>query len=90
VEIRRVIRTQTAKIDALNDFIDWVSFGGPAVKSGDPVEQERINPTQRAYHEGEVSHIWFCIWWAALAGRWYGRKRPRMAVLRISRLPALR
>jgi hypothetical protein len=41
VEIRRVIRTETTKIEALNDFRDWVSFGGPAVKSGDPVEQEK-------------------------------------------------
>ena len=25
----------------LNDFLDWVSFGGPVIKSGDPVEQEK-------------------------------------------------
>jgi hypothetical protein len=24
-----------------NDFRDWVCFGGPVVKSGDPVEQEK-------------------------------------------------
>jgi hypothetical protein len=24
-----------------NDFLDWVSFGGPIIKSGDPVEQEK-------------------------------------------------
>jgi hypothetical protein len=41
VEIRRVIRTETTKIEALSDLIDWVAFGGPAVKSGDPVEQEK-------------------------------------------------
>jgi hypothetical protein len=29
------------KIEAYNDFLDRVSFGGPAIKSGDPVEQEK-------------------------------------------------
>jgi hypothetical protein len=38
---RRTIRAETTKIEALNDFLDWVSFGGPVVKSGDPVEQEK-------------------------------------------------
>jgi TnpA family transposase len=41
VEIRRTIRAETTKIEAFNDFLDWVSFGGPVVKSGDPVEQEK-------------------------------------------------
>jgi hypothetical protein len=27
--------------EAYNDFLDWVCFGGPVVKSGDPVEQEK-------------------------------------------------
>ena len=40
-EIRRVIRAETTKIEAYNDFLDWVCFGGPMVKSGDPVEQEK-------------------------------------------------
>ena len=40
-EIRRTIRAETTKIEAYNDFLDWVSFGGPVVKSGDPVEQEK-------------------------------------------------
>jgi TnpA family transposase len=40
-EIRRVIRAETTKIEAYNDFLDWVCFGGPVVKSGDPVEQEK-------------------------------------------------
>src|ERR1700722_12771505 len=30
-----------AKIETYNDFLDWVSFGGPVIKSGDPVEQEK-------------------------------------------------
>jgi TnpA family transposase len=41
IEIRRVIRAETTKIEAYNDFLDWVSFGGPVIKSGDPVEQEK-------------------------------------------------
>jgi hypothetical protein len=24
-----------------NDFLDWITFGGPIIKSGDPVEQEK-------------------------------------------------
>ena len=41
IEIRRVIRAETTKIEAYNDFLDCVSFGGPVIKSGDPVEQEK-------------------------------------------------
>jgi len=41
VDVRRTIRAETTKIEAFNDFLDWVSFGGPVVKSGDPVEQEK-------------------------------------------------
>jgi hypothetical protein len=40
-EIRRVIRAETTKIETYNEFLDWVCFGGPVVKSGDPVEQEK-------------------------------------------------
>jgi TnpA family transposase len=40
-EVRRVIRAETTKIEGYNDFLDWVCFGGPVVKSGDPVEQEK-------------------------------------------------
>jgi len=39
--VRRGIRAETTKIEAYNDFLDWVSFGGPVIKSGDPVEQEK-------------------------------------------------
>ena len=39
--VRRVIRAETTKIETYNDFLDWVSFGGPVIKSGDPVEQEK-------------------------------------------------
>jgi TnpA family transposase len=40
-EVRRIIRAETTKIETYNDFLDWVSFGGPLIKSGDPVEQEK-------------------------------------------------
>jgi TnpA family transposase len=40
-ETRRTIHAENTKIESYNDFLDWVSFGGPVVKSGDPVEQEK-------------------------------------------------
>jgi TnpA family transposase len=39
--IRRTIRAETTKIESFNDFLDWITFGGPMIKSGDPVEQEK-------------------------------------------------
>jgi TnpA family transposase len=41
-EIRRTIRAETTKIEAFNDFLDWVLFGEPVIKSGDPVEQKQL------------------------------------------------
>jgi TnpA family transposase len=38
---RRTIRAETTKIESFNDFLDWITFGGPVIKSGDPVEQEK-------------------------------------------------
>lgn len=40
-DVRRTIRAETTKIEAYNDFLDWIAFGGPVIKSGDPVEQEK-------------------------------------------------
>jgi TnpA family transposase len=40
-EVRRVIRAETTKVEIYNEFLDWISFGGPVIKSGDPVEQEK-------------------------------------------------
>jgi len=40
-EVRRVIRAETTKIETYNDFLDWVCFGSPVVRSGDLVEQEK-------------------------------------------------
>jgi TnpA family transposase len=43
-KLRRTIRAETTKIESFNDFLDWITFGGPVIKSGDPVEQaKRIN-----------------------------------------------
>ena len=39
--VRRTIRAETTKIESFNDFLDWITFGGPVIKSGDPVEQEK-------------------------------------------------
>ncbi len=35
-EIRRVIRAKTTKIEAYNNFLDWVCFGGPVVNAATP------------------------------------------------------
>ena len=40
-DLRQSIRAETTKVESYNDFLDWVSFGGPILKSGDPVEQAK-------------------------------------------------
>ncbi len=40
-EFRFTIRSETTKIESHNSFLDWISFGGPMLKTGDPVEQEK-------------------------------------------------
>jgi len=40
-DVRRSIRAETTKIESFNDFLDWISFGGPVLKSGDPVEHDK-------------------------------------------------
>ena len=40
-ELRHTIRAETTKIESYNGFLDWISFGGPVLKSGDPVEQSK-------------------------------------------------
>ena len=40
-KVRSVIRAETSKIETYNDFLDWVCFDGPVVKTGDPAEQEK-------------------------------------------------
>ena len=38
-DFRQSIRAETTKIESYNNFLDWIGFGGPVIKSGDPVEQ---------------------------------------------------
>lgn len=38
-DFRQSIRSETTKIESYNDFLDWIGFGGPVLKSADPVEQ---------------------------------------------------
>jgi TnpA family transposase len=35
------IRAETTKVESYNHFTDWIAFGGPVLRSGDPVEQEK-------------------------------------------------
>ncbi len=40
-DFRQSIRAETTKVESYNDFLDWIGFGGPIMKSGDPVEQTK-------------------------------------------------
>jgi TnpA family transposase len=40
-EFRQSIQAETTKIESYHDFLDWIAFGGPVLKSGDPVEQAK-------------------------------------------------
>ena len=40
-DLRRTIRAETTKVESYNDFLDWITFGGQIIKSGDPVEQTK-------------------------------------------------
>ncbi len=40
-DLRQTIRAETTKVESYNDFLDWISFGGQIIKSGDPVEQSK-------------------------------------------------
>ena len=39
--MRQQIRAETTKVESYNEFTDWLAFGGPVLRSGDPVEQEK-------------------------------------------------
>ncbi len=41
-EFRQTIRAETTKVESYNVFLDWITFGGQIIKSGDPVEQEKL------------------------------------------------
>ena len=40
-DIRQSIQAETTKIESYHAFLDWITFGGPVLKSGDPVEQAK-------------------------------------------------
>jgi TnpA family transposase len=40
-DMRRTIRAETTKVESYHQFTDWIAFGGPVLRSGDPVEQEK-------------------------------------------------
>ena len=40
-DMRQHIRAETTKVEAYHQFTDWIAFGGPVLRSGDPVEQEK-------------------------------------------------
>jgi TnpA family transposase len=39
--LRQQIRAETTKVESYHSFTDWIAFGGPVLRSGDPVEQEK-------------------------------------------------
>ena len=39
--MRQHIRAETTKVESYHTFTDWLAFGGPVLRSGDPVEQEK-------------------------------------------------
>jgi len=40
-DMRQHIRAETTKVESYHHFTDWIAFGGPVLRSGDPVEQEK-------------------------------------------------
>jgi len=40
-EMRKHIIGSTTKVESFNNFSDWITFGGKALRTGDPVEQEK-------------------------------------------------
>jgi TnpA family transposase len=39
--MRQHIRAETTKVESYNQFTEWLAFGGPVLRSGDPVEQAK-------------------------------------------------
>ena len=40
-DMRQHIRAETTKVESYHQFTDWIAFGGPVLRSGDPLEQEK-------------------------------------------------
>jgi hypothetical protein len=51
--MRQHIRAETTKVESYNQFTDWIAFGGPVLRSGDPVEQEK----RITYRDGSISYF---------------------------------
>ncbi len=41
ITMRQHVRAETTKVESYNQFTEWLAFGGPVLRSGDPVEQEK-------------------------------------------------
>jgi len=41
ISMHQHIRAETTKVESYHQFTDWLAFGGPVLRSGDPVEQEK-------------------------------------------------
>jgi len=39
--LQQHIRAETTKVESYHHFTDWLAFGSPVLRSGDPVEQEK-------------------------------------------------
>jgi len=39
--LRQQIRAETTKVESYHAFADWIAFGGPVLRTADPVEQEK-------------------------------------------------
>ena len=39
--MRQQIRAETTKVESYHQFTDWIAFGEPVLRTGDPVEQEK-------------------------------------------------
>jgi TnpA family transposase len=39
--MRQQIQAETTKVESYHKFTDWLAFGGPVLRSGDPIEQEK-------------------------------------------------
>ena len=39
--LQQHIPAETTKVEAYHHFTDWLAFGSPVLRSGDPVEQEK-------------------------------------------------
>jgi TnpA family transposase len=39
--MRQPIRAEPTNVESYHQFTDWMAFGGPVLRTGDPVEQEK-------------------------------------------------